>query len=116
MDHTAIDTGHHRLSIWTIIGASSTIDFGRQVGSARRAKDRIRRIFPVPAGSGEGPFTEPTTAARPWRGQPLLMPLLRHSPTAARPSQVGGKRPFGRPVGMSQLGDASSGSMVHSVG
>jgi hypothetical protein len=50
MDHTAIDTGHHRLSIWTIIGASSTIDFGRQVGSARRAKDRIRRN-PVVASS-----------------------------------------------------------------
>jgi Polysaccharide biosynthesis protein len=33
----------------------------------------VRRIFPVPAGSGECPFTEPTTAAQPWRRQPLLM-------------------------------------------
>jgi hypothetical protein len=37
-----------------------------------------RRIFPVPAGSGEGPFTEPTSAAQPWRRQPLLMPHSRH--------------------------------------
>jgi hypothetical protein len=24
-------------------------------------------IFPLPVDSGEGPFTEPTTAAQPWR-------------------------------------------------
>jgi hypothetical protein len=32
-----------------------------------RGKVRNRRIFPVPAGSGEGPFTEPTAAAHPWQ-------------------------------------------------
>jgi hypothetical protein len=36
------------------------------------------RIFPVPAGFGEGPFTEPTTASQPWRRQPLLMAGMGH--------------------------------------
>jgi len=38
----------------------------------RPVKVRNRRIFPVPAGSGEGPFTEPTPAAQSRRREPLL--------------------------------------------
>ena len=40
-DHTVMDTGHHRLPIGTISGAS--------------ANDRNRRILVVAARSGEGP-------------------------------------------------------------
>ena len=32
------------------------------------------RIFTVPADSGEGPLTEPTAAAQPWRRERVLMP------------------------------------------
>ena len=38
---------------------------------------RFRRISPVAAGSGEGPLTEPTAAAQPWRRERVLMPLSR---------------------------------------
>jgi hypothetical protein len=33
-----------------------------------------RRIFTVPAGSGEGPLTEPTAAAQPWPRERALVP------------------------------------------
>jgi hypothetical protein len=54
-------------------------------------KVRNRRIFPVPADFGEGPFTEPTTAAQPWRRQPLLMPLSGRCPGLLKTAQVGGE-------------------------
>src|SRR5262249_8048996 len=37
---------------------------------------------------GHGALTEPTAGARPWPWERVLMPHLRHSPTAARPSQI----------------------------
>src|SRR6516165_9928144 len=34
---------------------------------------RLRRILPVATRSGEGPFTEPTAGAQPWRRERVLM-------------------------------------------
>jgi hypothetical protein len=39
--------------------------------SGRTTDDRYRRILPVPAGAGECPFAEPTTAVRRRRRQPF---------------------------------------------
>jgi hypothetical protein len=55
----------------------------RSSGSVRGASGDGRpyreRIFTVPAGSGEGPLTEPTAAAQPWRRERVLMPRTGHS-------------------------------------
>ena len=52
-------------------------------------KDFLRRIFTVPAGSGEGRLTEPTAAAQPWRRERVLMPP---------------HPPFAIPVGIGSVG------------
>src|SRR6516225_278531 len=39
----------------------------------------LRRFSPVAPRSREGPLTEPTTAAQPYRRQLVLMPLCGHS-------------------------------------
>jgi hypothetical protein len=54
------------------------------------AVDYLRRIFTLPAGSGEGPLTEPTAAAQPWRRERVLMPLSGHPPWLV--DRLGGKR------------------------
>jgi hypothetical protein len=56
----------------------------------------LRRIFPVPAGSGEGPFTEPTTAVQPWARESVLMPHTCRSQEELGPSQVVDSRPSPR--------------------
>src|SRR5882672_3016876 len=38
----------------------------------------LRRILFVAAPSGEGHFTEPTAAARPWQREPLTVADLQH--------------------------------------
>src|ERR1700738_811026 len=71
-----------------------TIDFfferlrPRCIGRLQRldgapAPGRHRRICTVPAGSGEGPLTEPTAAAQPWRRERVLMPHSGHWPLQA---------------------------------
>ena len=61
---------------------------------------RNRRVWPVAVRPDEGRLTEPTAATQSWPRLPLFMPHLRHSPAAARPSQVGGCRivKFGTPA------------------
>src|SRR6516225_5416801 len=45
------------------------------------ANGRLRRILVIAGPSGEGPLTEPTAAARPWRRKPLtLRANARHHP------------------------------------
>jgi hypothetical protein len=55
---------------------------------------RFRRIFTVPAGSGEGPLIEPIAAAQPWRRERVLMPLKRPCRQAPEPAELGGKAAF----------------------
>jgi len=52
----------------------------------------LRRIFTVPARSGEGPLTEPTTAAQLWRRERVLMPQRRPLPGPEDPSGRRGKQ------------------------
>ena len=49
------------------------------------------RILPVAGRPFEGPLTEPVADTRACRWQLAKMPLMRHSPTPARLSQVGAK-------------------------
>ena len=55
---------------------------------------RLRRILPIPARSGGGRLTETTPAVQPGRRERFKVPHLRHSPTVARLSQVGGNPPL----------------------
>ena len=66
---------------------------GSEMGRVRkpergRAAVRLRRILLLAAHPGEGRLTQPTAATQAWGREPLFMPHLRHSPTAARPSQI----------------------------
>ena len=68
-----------------------SVDVQDLPGTVRQhhAVDCFRRVSPVAPRPREGPLTEPTAGAQPWPRERVLMPHLHHSPTAARPSQVG---------------------------
>src|SRR4029077_10444671 len=51
----------------------------------------LRRIFTVPAGSGEGALTAPTAAAQPGRQERVLLPHPCRSQNPSGPAQLGGQ-------------------------
>jgi hypothetical protein len=68
-----IDTGHHKLSIGSVSGASANDCYpAGPVGSTGLASGRFRRISPVAAHSGDRLLSEPT-AAQPSLRVPLFM-------------------------------------------
>jgi hypothetical protein len=80
------------------------------------ANASYRRVVVFAARSGEGPFTKPTTAARPWPREPLFMCPFRSLPEAGSKVSGGwipalGIRGFHRP-----LSDPSTDLQVHCHG
>ena len=49
---------------------------------------RSRRVSPIPVCRGEGRLTQSTAGRQLEKRELALVPHLRHSPTAARPSQI----------------------------
>jgi hypothetical protein len=62
------------------------------------ANGRLRRIFPVPAGFGEGPLTAPTAATQARRHELVFMPHIRPSSQLKQASASGGLPTFEKPV------------------
>ena len=59
-------------------------ELGLRVGPCGPANGRKRRVSPVAPRPRDGPLTEPTADAQPWRRERVLMPLSRHLTSAQR--------------------------------
>jgi hypothetical protein len=95
VDHTVIDTGHHRLLIGTIrITSANDCYLAVPVSSARPTSVRNRRISLVAGRPGEGPLTEPIAAAQPRRQEPLFMPHYGPCLELVAEPRCGGERSF----------------------